>query len=91
MSVQILDIKLKEMVASDMYRRDWEEVYTNIDPEQGREKFGRLLELSSKVITNTRSTYGAFMDTGYRLKTIRDEELYLYCAAPRARGKEGQC
>lgn len=86
MSVQILDIKLKEMVASDMYRRDWEEVYTNIDPEQGREKFGRLLETCSEIITNTRSTYGAFMDTGARLKTIRDEELYLYCAEKTAKG-----
>ena len=86
MSVQILDIKLKEMIASDMYRRDWEETYTNIEPETGREKFGRLLSECSEIVTNTRSTYGRFIDTGYRLKTIRDEELYLYCAQKTAKG-----
>ena len=86
MSVQILDIKLKEMIASDMYRRDWEETYTNIEPETGREKFGRLLSECSEIVTNTRSTYGRFIDSGYRLKTIRDEELYLYCAQKTAKG-----
>ena len=86
MSVKILDIKLKELVASDMYRRDWEEVYTNVDPETGWEKFGRLLSECSEIVTNTRGTYGRFIDTGYRLKTIRDEELYLYCAQKTAKG-----
>lgn len=86
MSVKILDVKLKELVASDMYRHDWEEIYTNIDPETGREKFGKLLNECSGIITNTRAVYGNFVDTGYRLKVIRDEELYLYCAEKSAKG-----